>query len=64
MLVWRGEATAVPVSARRIGIAVLPTVGACLDALIEADKPGPGRGFVERLRSLLGLRTSASVSSG
>jgi hypothetical protein len=57
VLVWRGEAATVPASAKRLGIAVVPTVAACLDALVEAERSGSERGFLERLRGLLGLRT-------
>ena len=57
VLVWRGEAHTVPSSAKRLGIAVVPTVAACLDALLEADQSGQERGFLDRLRGLLGLRT-------
>jgi hypothetical protein len=56
VLVWRGDAAAVPVSARRLGIAVVPTVEACLDAIVQAQDSGNDRGFLDRLRSLLGLR--------
>jgi hypothetical protein len=62
ILVWRGEATSVPASARRLGIAVVPTVAACLDAIVEAERAGSDRGFLERLRSLLGLRTQPASS--
>lgn len=57
VLVWRGDTAKVPASARRLGIAVVPTVAACLDALVEAEASGHERGFLDRLRALLGLRT-------
>jgi hypothetical protein len=63
ILVWRGTKENVPVSARRLGIAVVPTVARALDALIEAEKPGAeGAGFLDRLRRLFGLRTGSGAS--
>jgi hypothetical protein len=56
MLVWRGTAAAVPASARRLGIAVVPTVAATLDAIVKAQEGGAERGFLDRLRGLFGLR--------
>jgi hypothetical protein len=61
ILVWRGQKEAVPGSARRMGIAVVPTVAACLDAIIKIEEPDD-RGVLDRLRSLFGLRTSRSAS--
>jgi len=62
ILVWRGTKANVPVSARRLGIAVVSTVAAALDALIEAEKPGAEGGLLDRLRRLFGLRTGSSAS--
>lgn len=62
VLVWRGDAGSVPVSAKRLGIAVVPTVAACLDALLEAERSGSDRGFVDRLRRLLGLKTTSPAA--
>jgi phosphoglycolate phosphatase-like HAD superfamily hydrolase len=56
LLVWRGAPDTVPGSARRLGIAVVPTVEACLDAIIKAQDGGAERGFLDRLRGLFGLR--------
>ncbi len=57
VLVWRGTQTSVPGSARRMGIAVVPTVKACLEALVEIER-GQGNGsLLDRLRKLFGLRT-------
>jgi hypothetical protein len=56
ILVWRGEAAAVPASAKRLGIGVVPTVAACLDVLTEADKARDSGGLVASLRKLLGLK--------
>ncbi|MGH9175202.1 MAG: hypothetical protein ACRD1H_12635 [Vicinamibacterales bacterium] len=58
ILVWRGTRESVPASARRFGIAVVPTVAACLDALIEIERPEDERGLLDRLRRLFGLRTT------
>jgi hypothetical protein len=57
ILVWRGQKEAVPGSARRMGIAVVPTVAECLEAIIKIEQPDE-RGVLDRLRSLFGLRTS------
>jgi hypothetical protein len=58
ILVWRGDATSVPRSARRLGIGVAPTVAACLEVLVEAGRTADaGDGFMQRLRRLLGLQT-------
>ena len=62
ILIWRGTRASVPVSARRLGIAVVSTVAACLDALVEADKPGPEGGLLDRLRRLFGLKTGSGSS--
>jgi hypothetical protein len=57
ILIWRGDESGVPASAKRMGIAVVPTIARCLDALAEAERPGQETGFLDRLRRLLGLRT-------
>ena len=62
ILIWRGSKANVPVSARRLGIAVVSTVKATLDALVEADKPGSEGGLLDRLRRLFGLRTGSPSS--
>jgi hypothetical protein len=56
ILVWRGEAGNVPASARRMGIAVVPTIAGALDALAEAERGGQ-EGLVDRLRRAFGLKT-------
>jgi len=57
VLVWRGREQAVPVSAKRLGIAVVSSVSECLDALVIADEAtGPER-ILDRLRRVFGLRT-------
>ena len=62
ILVWRGQKEAVPGSAKRMGIAVVPTVAECLDAIVKIEQPDE-RGVLDRLRSLFGLRTSRSPLS-
>ncbi len=57
VLLWRGPEATVPASARRLGIAVSPTVHACLDTLIEAQAANMDEGFLDRLRKVFGLRT-------
>jgi hypothetical protein len=60
VLVWRGHQAKVPASAKRLGIAVSPTVEACLDTLIEAEtSAGPGS-LLDKLRGLFGLKTRAA----
>ena len=61
VLIWRGPQAAVPASARRLGIAVSPTVAECLDILIEADVAAADS-LLERLRRLFGLRTKSAKS--
>jgi hypothetical protein len=57
ILLWRGSQASVPGSAKRLGIAVAPTVHACLDALIEAEASADGGALLDRVRRLFGLRT-------
>jgi hypothetical protein len=57
ILIWRGEESGVSASARRLGIGGVPSVGACLDLLVQADgTPAEEGGLVGRLRKLLGLK--------
>ena len=60
VLVWRGPQSTVPSSARRLGIAVVSTVGACLDALVQAQESDGEGGIIDRLRRLFGLRTRSA----
>jgi len=60
ILVWRGDQGKVPASARRLGIAVVPTVAQCLDALVEVERSRDGGGVLQRLRGLFGLRTRSA----
>jgi 5' nucleotidase, deoxy (Pyrimidine), cytosolic type C protein (NT5C) len=57
ILVWRGRRESVPASARRMGIAVVPSVAQCLDSLIEIERSNDGGTFLDRLRRIFGLRT-------
>ena len=57
ILVWRGQRESVPGSARRMGIAVVPTVAQCLDSLVEIERSNEGGTLLDRLRRIFGLRT-------
>jgi hypothetical protein len=61
VLLWRGTQASVPASARRLGIAVAPSVANCFETLIEADRQGHDGALVSRLRRLFGLRTASSA---
>jgi len=64
LLLWRGREQAVPASAKRLGIAVVPSMTTCLDALVTADDAsGPGS-MLERLRRVFGLRTKPASPFG
>src|SRR5690606_28248479 len=60
LLVWRGDLKAVPVSARRLGIAVVPTVARVLDALVDAERAAGGGSLLDRLRTMFGLKPRVS----
>ena len=60
VLIWRTAQSGVPVSARRLGISVAPSVMACLDTIVEGERSREGS-LVERLRRLFGLRPSAGA---
>jgi hypothetical protein len=64
ILVWRGAAQTVPASARRLGIAVVPSVGECLDALVAADDATGSESILDRLRRLFRLRTKPASPFG
>lgn len=57
VLLWRGPEANVPMSAKRLGIAVSPTVDACLDVLVEAESSRGQDSFLDQLRRLFGLKT-------
>jgi phosphoglycolate phosphatase-like HAD superfamily hydrolase len=61
ILLWRGSQASVPGSAKRLGIAVAPTVGTCLDALIEAETSAEEGTLLDRVRRLFGLRTKKAA---
>ena len=61
ILVWRGSQGSVPASAKRLGIAVVSSVAACLDALTEADNAKEPGGLIDRLRRVFGMRTRAAA---
>jgi hypothetical protein len=62
LLVWRGPEHTVPSSARRLGIAAVPTVDRVLASLIEAERDGQGGGLLDRLRRLFKLKTGSASS--
>jgi hypothetical protein len=61
VLVWRGPQANVPASAKRLGIAVVGTVDACLDALVRAQESDSEGGLIDRLRRLFGLRAASPL---
>lgn len=62
LLVWRGSPGAVPASAKRLGIAVVPSVARVLEALVETDRHNGDGTLLQRLRNLFGLRTRSPLS--
>ena len=63
ILVWRGPTAGVPASAKRLGIGVVPTVSACLDLIVEAQRTtDTPLDFTQRLRRLLGLQPRSTKS--
>jgi hypothetical protein len=64
ILVWRGTAATIPASARRLGIGVVPSVTACFELLVEAQRTTDTPiDFMQRLRRLLGLQTKPATKS-
>jgi len=62
ILVWRDAETALPATARRLGIGVVKSVHECLDILTMVDaKAPPAEGVLARVRRLLGLKEPANV---
>jgi hypothetical protein len=55
LLVWRGASGDVPHVARHPDIGVVPSVDACLELLVAADRQAGTVGAMHRLRRLLGL---------
>jgi hypothetical protein len=62
VLIWPGSEASVPVSARRLGIAVAKSVDACLEAVIAAESEQSGDSMLDRLRRLFGVRTKPAAS--
>ena len=64
VLVWRDDEKRLPGGAKRLGIAVVKTVGECLDVLEEIDAPVREQpGIMDRVMRLLGLKEAAGVQS-
>ena len=62
ILVWRDDEKHLPEGTRRLGIAVVKTVAACLDVLEEIDAPPREQpGMMDRVMRLLGLKEPAGV---
>jgi len=62
ILVWRDDEERLPASARRLGIAVVRSIGECLDAVSHAESLPEGRGgLVVRVMRALGLKEGAGV---
>jgi hypothetical protein len=56
ILVWRGEESKVPGSARQLGIGAVSSIAECLDILETVDDKDAEGGVVDRLKRLLGLK--------
>jgi len=57
ILVWRADEGKVPGSARQLGIGSVSSIDECLDILASLERDdSEGRGMVERLKRLLGLK--------
>jgi hypothetical protein len=63
ILVWREKEADVPAKARRLGIAVVPTVAACLDMLVSVDELHQKPGMLTRIKRLLGIEREASIGA-
>ena len=62
ILVWRGGRESVPASVRRMGIAVVPTVVECLEALMLIERSEDRHGLLDRFRSFFGISASRTTS--
>jgi hypothetical protein len=60
ILVWRGSENELPAASMRLGIAVVQSVGQCLDVLAGAGRDRPG--ILDRLKRLLGFKSDATGS--
>jgi hypothetical protein len=64
ILIWRGDESAVPASARRLGIGGVTSVAACLDLLVAADdETQSDGGLMDRLKRLLKIKPSTSAEA-
>jgi len=62
ILIWRGDESGVPASARRLGIGGVPSVAACLDLLVAAEEADHSEGgLMDRLKRLLKLKPSTTT---
>jgi hypothetical protein len=62
ILIWRGAESAVPASARRLGIGGVPSVASCLDLLVAAEEADHAEGgLMDRLKRLLKLKPSTTT---
>lgn len=60
VLIWRGSQAAIPVSAKRLGIAVSATVADCLDLVTEAEDTKAEGSLLDKMRRVFGLKTRKS----
>ena len=60
VLIWRGAQAAIPVSAKRLGIAVSSTVAGCLDLVTEAEDTKAEGSLLDKMRRVFGLKTRTS----
>lgn len=60
VLIWRGPQASVPVSAKRLGIAVAPSVASCLDLVVQAEDAQTDGSLLDRIRRAFGLKTRAA----
>ena len=60
VLIWRGPQAKVPASAKRLGIAVSPTVAACVDLVVQAEDEQTEGSLLDRMRRVFGLKTRSS----
>ena len=66
ILVWRNSMASAPAATRRLGIGIVPTVAACFDLLVEAERSeDASTDLVQRLKRLLGIgaRPKAATKS-
>lgn len=62
ILVWRNSMASAPAATKRLGIGIVPTVAACFDLLVEAERADDAStDLVQRLKRLLGLAPRAKA---